>query len=339
MTRTPKAEVVKAIYSDLDFAIANLPDKAYDGHVVKVSALALKARVLLHNEQWAEAASCAKQVIENSNCGLSANYIDIWKADKQQNNPEILFSAQFLNPTNQQGFYGADIVYNWWLSTQPYHYIIDEYECLDGKSIKESPMFDEKHPYDNRDPRLRLCNYVEGDPWYYGKDIYGDGVKRWQPGLPTDGGRPATDFLLKKFESKDIYPISYANKTDWDAVLLRYAEVLLIYAEAQNESNGPDQSVYDAVNKVRQRVGMPPIPSGLSKEQLRDRIRHERRIELAYEGKRFLDLKRWKIAHIVIPQIVDPSGIQHVFTEKHYLLPIPQIEIDINPNLKQNPGY
>ena len=116
------------------------------------------------------------------------------------------------------------------------------------------------------------------------------------------------------------FPISYSTKTDYDAVLIRYAEVLLMYAEAQNENSGPDQSVYDAVNSVRERVGMPALPTGLSQTQMRERIRKERRVELAYEGKRYMDLKRWKIAHEVIPTVVDPSGGSRTFKNPtHYL--------------------
>lgn len=338
--RSSKDDVLKAIYDDLDFAIEKLADQPYNGHCVKASAIALKSRVLLHNEQWSDAAKYAKMVVENSNFGLSEQYMDVWDAQKQENNPEIIFSVKYLNPDFAQPDYGADIVYNWWHSTGPIKYIINTYECEDGKDISESPLYDPEHPYEHRDPRLKWCNYVDMDPWYYGQDVLGDGVKRWRPGFSGGDAAPATDFLLKKFSNESYFPISYATKTDYDAVLIRYAEVLLMYAEAQNESVGPDQSVYDAVNAVRNRVGMPSLPTGLSKEQMREKIRKERRIELAYEGKRYMDLKRWKIAHEIIPTIVNPGGTTRAFENpKHYLFPIPQSEIDINGNLEQNPGY
>lgn len=338
--RSSKEDLLKAIHEDLDFAITKLADIGYNGHSVKASAIAFKSRVLLHNEQWAKAAEYAKMVIDNSNFGLSEQYMDIWNAQKQENNPEIIFSVKYLNPNASQST-GADIIFNWWHSTGPLHYIIDEYECEDGKAVSESPLYDPEHPYEHRDPRLKWCNYVDMDPWYYGQDVLGDGVKRWRPGFSGGDAAAATDFLLRKFSNESYFPISYSTKTDYDAVLIRYAEVLLMYAEAQNESaTAPDQSVYDAVNAVRGRVGMPPIPTGLSKEQMREKIRKERRIELAYEGKRYMDLKRWKIAHLVIPTIVNPGGTTRAFENpKHYLFPIPQSEIDINGNLEQNPGY
>lgn len=271
ITRSSKEDVLKIIYEDLDFAIEKLADKPYNGHCVKASAIALKSRVLLHNEQWIDAAKLAKQVMDNTNFGLSENYMDIWDAQKQENNPEIIFSVKYLNPDFAQPFYGADIVFNWWHSTGPLKYIINVYECEDGKDISESPLYDPEHPYEHRDPRLRWCNYVDMDPWYYGQDVLGDGVKRWRPGFSGGDAAAATDFLLKKFSTESYFPISYSTKTDYDAVLIRYAEVLLMYAEAQNESAGPDQSVYDAVNAVRERVGMPQLPTGLSKEQMREK--------------------------------------------------------------------
>lgn len=114
-----------------------------------------------------------------------------------------------------------------------------------------------------------------------------------------------------------------------------------MYAESQNEAVGPDQSVYDAVNWVRARPGvnMPPLPAGLDQAGMRSRIRREREVELGMEGFRYLDIKRWKIAEILIPTIVDPGGLTRAFTQRNYLFPFAQAERDINPNLEQNPGY
>ena len=122
-----------------------------------------------------------------------------------------------------------------------------------------------------------------------------------------------------------------------DFVLLRYADVLLMYAEAQNEASGPDASVYDAVNKVRARAGVADFTPGMTQAEMRDEIRHERRIEFVMEGTRYFDLLRWRTAEMVIPSntlanyVFDPS--------KNYLWPIPQTAIDVNPGITQNPGY
>ncbi|MGI6079202.1 MAG: RagB/SusD family nutrient uptake outer membrane protein [Fastidiosipilaceae bacterium] len=113
-----------------------------------------------------------------------------------------------------------------------------------------------------------------------------------------------------------------------------------MYAEARNEVSGPDASVYDAIDRVRDRVDMPPLPVGLSKDEMRERIRNERRVEFALEGIRWGDIKRWKTAETYIPTLVDPGGKRREFDpSKHYLLPFPQSEMDVNDNLVQNPGY
>jgi hypothetical protein len=148
-----------------------------------------------------------------------------------------------------------------------------------------------------------------------------------------------TGFLSKKFADATL---NSAYQSTQDFVFIRYSDVLLMYAEAQNEAQGPDATVYAAINKVRGRadVNMPSIPGGLSQGQMRTRTRNERRIEFAMEGTRYFDLKRWHIADVVLPQIVDPGGQHRVFDQKHYLWPFPQSEIDVlKPALVQNPGY
>jgi hypothetical protein len=115
-----------------------------------------------------------------------------------------------------------------------------------------------------------------------------------------------------------------------------------MFAEAQNELTGPNDSVYFAINSIRSRdgVNMPEIANGLSKTEMREKIRHERRIEFALEGIRYYDLKRWKIAHEVMPLVKDVGGATITFENpKHYLWPYQKTELDVNPNLVPNPNY
>lgn len=138
--------------------------------------------------------------------------------------------------------------------------------------------------------------------------------------------------------------------------LIRYAEILLDYAEAANEFEGPTQNVYDAVNAVRQRAGLSPyaLPTGLSADQMRTYIQNERRIELAYEGHRFFDVRRWVIADQAenftakgmevdrtnfVPTYKIFDVRTHLFSTKMYLWPFPQTEIGKGAGLIQNPGY
>jgi hypothetical protein len=111
-----------------------------------------------------------------------------------------------------------------------------------------------------------------------------------------------------------------------------------MYAEAQNEAVGPDASVYAAVNKVRNRAEMPDFQEGLTQEEMRKEIRHERRIEFAMEGTRYFDLLRWRTAAEVIPSVPTLENRQFDPT-KNYLWPIPQSVIDGDSDIEQNPGY
>jgi len=143
------------------------------------------------------------------------------------------------------------------------------------------------------------------------------------------------------------------NLQRWDAPidipLIRYADVLLMYAEALNELNGSSSHIYDAINEVRNRAGVVDLEAGLSQDEIRRAIWKERLKELAGEGHLFFDVRRWRQAATDDPlfglnhEILDfrglPLSYKRVFTEKDYLWPIPQQEIDINNNLQQNPGW
>ena len=329
--QSTKAEIVAQVIADLDIAIASLPNISYtDGHAVKGSAQALKAKVLLHNEQWQSAADAANQVITDGKFSIFNNYRTLFLASGQNNNPEIIFSARFLNPDR---YSSQDIYYAWWGELNPRQELVDDYECTDGLPISSSPLYDPTSWKLNRDPRLALT------------------IKTAAESVVNSAGQiktfnynqqSLTGYEPVKGLNWDALPIDYSTKSEQDWILMRYAELLLIYAEAKNEATGPDASVYNAINAVRARPGinMPPIPDGLTKALMRERIRHERRIELALEGRRYHDVKRWKTAETYIPTLVDPGGIRRVFNPaKHYLFPFPQSEIDVNPNLVQNPGY
>jgi hypothetical protein len=327
--QSTKEEVLQQIYTDLDFAIANLPDTPYsDGHAVKGSAQALKIRVLLYNQQWSEAAGIANQIIQGGKFSLFDNYRTLFLASGQTNNPEIMFSVRYLSPDVTTD---VDVRWAWNALVNPRQELVDAYECIDGQPISVSPLYDPSNWRLNRDPRLLLTIKGFDD---LAINSAGQEVSFAYNAISGTGYEPV------KYCNWDVLPIDYSTISEQDWILIRYADVLLMYAEAANEANGPDASVYSALNQVRARVNMPPVPGGLSKDELRERIRHERRVEFALEGLRWSDILRWKTAEQIIPTIVDPGGIQRAFDpSKHYLLPFPQSEIDVNENLEQNPGY
>ena len=329
VAKSTKEQVVQQIIKDLDFAIANLPNNAYtDGHAVKGSALALKAKVLLHGEKWSEAAAVANQIITDGKFNLYSDFRKLFLASGKANNPEIIFSTRHRAPDITTDI---DVRWAWHAVVNPRKELVDAYECTDGLPISSSPLYNPNNWKLNRDPRLLLTIKAFAD------SVTNSAGKRmgFNYNAPSNTG-----FNPVKYCNWDVLPIDYSTISEQDWIILRFADVLLMYAEAQNEAVGPDASVHAAVNRVRARVNMPPLPAGLSKDQMRERIRNERRVELALEGIRWGDIKRWKTAQVYINSLTDPGGAKRTFDPaKHYLMPFPQSEIDINDKLVQNPGY
>lgn len=341
IAKSTKEEVYQFVEEDLDYAIAMLPDEKYNGHAVKGSALGIKARVLMTQQKWAPAVTLLQQVIAGGKFGLSNNYAALFRTTGQTNaavNTEIMFSTQYLAVTNPQrtspGAAGMDIELGWYSLMQPYADLVNDYEMTDGKPASESPLYNAATPYTNRDPRLDLSVKLPGETWRNAAGV------AW-----TGSYTSLTGFLVEKYVdlSKAPFTTASAPNIDQDYIHLRYADILLMYAEAANEANGPDATVYSAIDQVRARTGvnMPPVDRAKysTRETLRDYIRHERRVELAFEGQRYNDLKRWNIAHIKLPTLRTPANTPLVFEMRNYVLPFQQSELDNNPNLIQNEGY
>lgn len=362
IARSTYDEVVSFIISDLDTAASMLPSKGSiaAGRATVGAAHALKSRVLLYAERWAEAATVANNVVGYS---LYPDYKTIF-LDK--NNDEIIFAKKFQNPdkthqTDAGGTANAGWdVYNspntfrgtsdggWGgnLATQNF---VDAYDMADGEPQATSPLFDPNNPYENLDPRFE-ATVVHNESTFRGRVI-----EMYESGREGDPGAfMNTRYFLRKFHDESLLLYSHSSDQDW--IFMRYAEVLLNYAEAQNEAVGPDASVYNAINQIRQRAGIPDLVSGLSQTEMRDKIRNERRIELAFEEHRFFDIRRWRIAQDLLDGkpiygmtiTKNPDGSfsyakkeveTRSFPERLYVLPIPQDEMDKNPAAKQINGW
>ncbi|MEX2593796.1 MAG: RagB/SusD family nutrient uptake outer membrane protein [Anditalea sp.] len=333
--KRPATEVFDQVISDLDEAIELLPEEAFynsNGHAVKASAEALKVRVLLfvaydeNGNAQADIMQSAKEhvlSVMESGYELDEEYTHVFQDATQEGNQEIIFSIKFLAPDNSTPM---DQWYGDWLVVSPLQNMVDEYEYIDGLPFGESPLTDADAPFSNRDPRLGHTIFVDEVDWG------GGNTHRPSNDRPTGYG-------LKKFLTPELTPYGYSTRSQQDWVLLRYADILLMYAEIENELEGPTASVYEAVDAVRNRSEMPGLPQGLSQEEMRQRIRHERRVELAFEGLRYYDLKRWKIAGEVLNN-VDDGIIPYNFEDRFYHWPIPQSEIDKSDGiLVQNPDY
>jgi len=343
--RIPKNEVFNAILADMQYAADNLgtaPNRGQIGRPTKQTALGYIGKFHLYQGNFAEAVDALQEVIdmEGSEVLLDTDYESLFNGTNEASK-EILFSFQAVGDGAGEGSYFqvhyappnfSGITSGGWNSMQYTRNLIDDYYMTDGQSIQDSPLYDENDIYANRDPRLAWTFLRIGDTW--AGQVMTE-LNTYYNGAAVDPVY-AVPVISKKWCNEETLD---NGDTGIDFILLRYADILLMYAEAQNEVAGPDATVYAAVNKVRERANMPDFPAGMSKEEMRDEIRHERRIEFVMEGTRYYDLIRWRIAEDVIPSL--PELQNRVFDPaKNYLWPVPQSAIDSNPELiKQNPGY
>jgi hypothetical protein len=324
--------------------------------------------------RWAAAAVTLKKFIDEygPSYGLFPDLSALWY-EANEYNAEVIWDRQVVPTTMGSSFeqYGGPVwingAYYTWGNYNPTQELVDQFQMANGRSIND-PLsgYDALHPYAGREPRFYDWIVYDGAPykmaWMDKQDTIYTRIDKVHPSKnqidfgTDDVGN--TGYYFKKRLNPLVRPgggaISGAN-----FIYYRYAEVLLGYAEAQNEAVGPDASVYAAMHQVRARAGLPDL-GPLSKDDMRAAIHHERRVEFCFENKRFYDIIRWKTASTVlnadrhgmkISNTVpgDNSGVwqyevvplnhPHVFLQKMYLNPIPQDVMDRNPQIKQNPGY
>jgi hypothetical protein len=247
----------------------------------------------------------------------------------------------------------------------PYQELVDAFPMQNGLPITDPASgYDAKNPYQNRDPRLNYTIIHDSTlRTVFGANqpspllLYTNTAANPPVAASGDAVFKATPtgFYIFKMEDPTVINNSL-NESSRCLPLIRYAEILLNFAEATNEFSGPTTEVYQSVEAIRNRAGMRPyaLPAGLSKDQMRSVIQLERRLELAYEGHRFFDVRRWKIAEqtdnlqmhgMEVKRNGSAAGYnvfnvrKHNFSKAMYLWPIPLKEIAKSPELIQNPLY
>jgi hypothetical protein len=334
--------------------------------------------------RWATAAATFKKFMDDwGGAGKQYNLFPEmskfwWVANEY--NSEVIWDRQQVSGAggqmqNNVDQYGGPVwiqgTYHTWGNYNPTQELVDVYRMANGKRIGEQNSgYDPQKPYVGREQRFYDFIVYDGAPykqdWMTTTDTIYTRIDKVKPSKNeidfSSDDRTNTGYFFKK-KLNNLAPEG-GNQSGQNYVYYRYAEVLLGYAEAQNEAVGPDASVYAAVNQIRQRAStnLPPLDPGLTQDQMRQEIREQRRIEFAFEAKRFYDIIRWKIAKDVmnvdlrgmkitnsVPAnnsgvwVYTPVGLNHphVFTDKMYMNPIPQGVIDVNPKMKtqQNPGY
>ena len=366
VNRVPKEKVVDFVLTQLTEAAKNLPEtrpSAEHGRIIKSAALAVKGRLLLAEERWSEAASVYKQIMDSGIHSIDPDYKALFDGTEEQSDEIILTSKYIKNQVSNT--LQRDVrpnLYGGWHWYNPYQNLIDAYLCKDGKPIETSSLCDSNYPYENRDPRLYHNFFLPGYTEFDGKRYraHPDSVST---GDDMGGENPLnTGYSVKKYVDEDYEGNIYTGGTD--IPIVRYAEVLLSYLEAKIKSGESiTQDLLDqTINKVRGRssVDMPPVTE-TNRNKLWKIVKLERRTEFPFEGIRYWDLLRWREFHNVLNRTfygmkltnnpesyddfrVNEEGHYEVYTmtfneNKDYQWPIPQDEIDVNPNLEQFPEY
>jgi hypothetical protein len=312
LARTSKAEVVNFILKELDEAVPDLPatNVGITGRATKVAAYALKARVALYNEQWQMAADAANAARAFGKYGLYENYGNLFNYTGETCKEQI-FSLQYMKGiiTHANSNFLSSRLAGGVANEVPTQQMVDSYECTDGLTIDKSPLYDPSKPFEHRDPRLAMSIALPGSVYYgYQFETNPDSSKVWNYNVTPAVRVPNTDatnvyatftgYMWRKWT--DIKDMKDDQNCEGDIVLFRYAELLLTYAEAKIEANQIDESVYKALDSIRLRVGMPVVPRAQTQAYMRSLVRRERKVELANEGQRLFDIRRWKIAEKVM---------------------------------------
>ncbi len=373
-----RQEVMQQVYDDLDFAAAALPTPARlgganYGRISNTAALALKARLALFEGTRAKfhqdgdaaphlalAAAAAKAVMDSKEHSLYGSYADLFQyAGEGPQNKETILVKQY-------GTSQANIVLSHNFSENlytgrmnPTKSLVDSYLMKDGLPIEKSPLYSvpsaSVEVFSNRDERLEATVFKQGDP-------YNTGAR-----FTTPMNYHKTGFGPKKFFNADDFR---TRRALLDLALIRYAEVLLTYAEATFELNGSisDADLVGTINLLRQRGQVAPLSNAFAQANgldMREEIRRERRVELALESQRYWDLIRWKTAETELPKpvlgnyyfaeefgvdvpvntneegfiVAQQASFRSFDPAKDYLWPLPVNELGLNPALRQNPNW
>ncbi|GAB3657091.1 RagB/SusD family nutrient uptake outer membrane protein [Echinicola sediminis] len=313
--RDSKEILVNQILQDLSEAATILPSSYQNspsniGRATKGAALALKCRVHLYNKQYSEAIQTANEVSALGYDLLpTASYKDMFLPSLENNTTESIFEIQFLGQTGS----GVGSSFNSASGAIP---------TFGGGSYH--PLQELVEAYEDGDIRKDITILQEGQSF---------------AGVDFDPVRSPTGYAVIKGVIPD--PL-VGGDGDANFVVLRYAEVLLNLAEAENELNGPTTTAFAAINKVRVRAGLNSLPEDLTQGELREAIKKERRIELAFEGHRYFDILRYGKEDLKksMESITSVEGHERVYDEKLIMWPVPQSEININENLlPQNPNW
>lgn len=395
--RDSKKTVVEAITRDLEEHYKNLPEyvqaaSAEYGRISQCTALALLSRIYLYNEMYDEAVNACERAMANTYYGVystghpESDYMDMFnytaRASRNANNNEILLSYIYNYDLGETARTSHNLSRECWVPGDyarfvPTNSMIEAYLTKDGQIWDPSTANSYEDVFKDRDPRMVQSILPPGTPWegLEDGDITSDDNSIFKyPKFVNDkrGCMTYSGYYMRKYVEPST--VKYVGHDDNDIVMIRFAEVLLNYAEAKEQLGTLTQDDLDkSINLLRNRVGMVKLelanlPAG---SDIRTEIRRERRVELFFEGHRFFDIIRWKQGELLAEDLLGvnkrwldqgrlsvnlntdltwktKNGQQYLLIEtgrqfdpnKHYLLPVPFKQMQLNPNLApQNPGW
>lgn len=364
ITRTAKAEVWSFVENELKESASMLPatrPSSEMGRITAGAALAILGRVQMAEKKWSDAAATYKKILDSGVYSIEQGGFKKLFIQTGESSNEIILASQYHEDTYSHVMlqYLYPESYGGWHQFSPYNELVQSYECIDGKTVEESPLYNPYSPYDNRDPRLDQTIMISDRTVFKGVKY----VSRPESNSPDRMSRYNwSGYCINKYMDSTFAGnlMNYGG----NFTLIRYAEVLLSYLESKLEAGEAiNQTLLDAtINKVRGRatVNMPPV-TVTDANLLRTIIRRERKVELAFEGIHYYDILRWGTAATELNRQftgmkltnspatykdypVDAQGFllyqkRAFIAGKNELWPIPQSERDINKALTQNPGY
>lgn len=361
LPRNPKEDVYQFILKELkeianDLKVQNTIESK--GHITQGAANALTARLLLYIGNYKEAMEMAEKVINMSCYNLYPTYEEMFREENEGSNKEVILDIQYMpnDYKNTLPQHNLPALEGGWSALGASWKMVEAYQMKNGKYINEAGSgYDENRPFKKRDPRLGMTILCPGE--YYNGRYYNtldkliDGKKNLD--YHSESAASRTGLLVKKF----VKPMSIEEMNNYggNMVVIRLSEMYLTYAECALKTGVGKDIALTYINEIRKRAEMPTVEK-LSE----DIIRYERRIELAFEGLRYFDVKRWNLG----PEVMDGTlwgcregsvnnetgeitwldsyikvEDRYFSVERNYLLPIPQVELDANPKMTQNPGY
>ena len=369
-------EVLKFIINECTEIAPKLPIKstsiaqAENGRATRAMAMALKSRAALYaasplystngdNAKWTEAAKASHDIIASAGeLGLGLDtYANLFKSKNYNSKEVILCRPTGTSKTFEQANYPMGVT-GGNTTTCPTENLASAFEMKDGRAFDWNDPTMKANQYKDRDPRFYLTIVHNGMLWPAKKavDISEGGAN----GLPLTNAT-TTGYYLRKYVDNSISfeagSTTAATHHNW--ILFRYAEVLLNYAEAMIHVNGNcdykdatyTMSAREALNAVRKRAGIPEV-AACSQDEFLTRVKHERRVEMAFEGQRFWDLRRWKnldeTKNIYAVRITHHDGVlsyektllsERSVSNKLYFYPIANVELFKNKKLVQNSGW